>query len=242
MLPSIGTPVPGGSLAPILPPASDSPVPTEPKQAVVGKPVENAAVPDTDKEKAKAVTGLGKPGGIVKHEPDSHAQPAKSILKMKDLGEGSPREVGPTRETTAETHSGSTDPMESGTKNASLSGSIAAESSHSDSQSHNNLVVLPTDQFKPLAREISLPPEPTEKEPRALLAVKLPNGQRVQRYFPPDDKLLSILHFAEVSAKMDFTGCELIQDVPKMKFSDLSITIRQSGLANRTVLHIHAPD
>lgn len=100
---------------------------------------------------------------------------------------------------------------------------------------------LPT-RFKPLTRDVSLPPEPGEKDPKLLLAVKLPDGTRIQRNFSPSDQLLCILQFAEMSAQLDFNGCHLVCDVPRAVFKDLSTTVEKSGLASPTVLHIQTPD
>ena len=96
--------------------------------------------------------------------------------------------------------------------------------------------------YPPLQRKVVLPVEPKEGEARLLLAVKLPNGQRVQRHFKTTDQLLHVLRFAEYSAQLDFSNCEVVCDAPRKVFKELNIKLMNSGLQNRTVLHIQIPD
>merc|ERR1712150_68597 len=95
---------------------------------------------------------------------------------------------------------------------------------------------------KHLTRNIKLPAEPAEDKPRVLLAVKLPNGQRVQRFFSPTDQLEIVLNFAELSSKLDLTNHEIVCDAPRKIFSNMTTTIQESGLENRTVVHVQYPD
>ncbi len=98
-------------------------------------------------------------------------------------------------------------------------------------------------EFLPLKRKVVLPQEPLPNEEHMVLAVKLPSGQRAQRRFRPLDQLQTILSFAEVSAQLDFTGCELVCDVPRhLVFPDLSLLLAESGITDRTVLHVQIPD
>ena len=98
-------------------------------------------------------------------------------------------------------------------------------------------------EFLPLKRKVVLPQEPLPNEEHLILAVKLPSGQRAQRRFRPLDQLQTILNFAELSAQLDFTGCELVCDVPRhLVFPDLSLVLAESGITDRTVLHVQIPD
>lgn len=96
--------------------------------------------------------------------------------------------------------------------------------------------------FPPLKRKILMPKEPKGSEPGLLLAVKLPDGQRVQRNFRLSDTVSSVLKFAELSSKLDLRNCELICDVPRQVFQDFSVKLSDTNLQNRTVLHINRPD
>ena len=98
-------------------------------------------------------------------------------------------------------------------------------------------------EFPPLTRQIHLPVEPNADEAEAiLLAIKLPDGRRLQRYFLKSHTLKIVLNFAESSAQLDFTGTELVCDAPRKVFADLSLKICDTGLENRTVLHVQIPD
>jgi len=97
--------------------------------------------------------------------------------------------------------------------------------------------------FKPLTRRPQLPKEPDipEKD-RVALAIKLPTGQRVQRFFRLTDRLSTVMKFAEISARLDFTGWEFVCTDPRLVLSDLSVTIERSELPNKTLLYVQYPD
>lgn len=97
--------------------------------------------------------------------------------------------------------------------------------------------------YQALDRNIVLPPEPEGPgDDRVILAIKLPDGTRVQRGFYTHDTLRDVCSYAEVEAQLDFSNCELVCDVPRKVYKDLSINIGESGLQNRTVLHVQLPD
>ena len=97
-------------------------------------------------------------------------------------------------------------------------------------------------EFRPLTRENTLSEEPKGDEETVLLAVKLPDGQRVSRRFRQDETMGMVMHFAEVSSQLDLSGYDLVCDAPRKVYKDLNITVGESGLATRTVLHIRFPD
>lgn len=173
--------------------------------------------------------------------PSPDAKPTRSILKGKSGQPEAETNVKPIVESIDDTRS-DTKIINDSTGNNLLIESIddvRSGKTVDDSQpSGSELEVT----FKPLIRDVSVPPEPGDGDPKLLLAVKLPNGTRIQRNFSTLDHLDCVLHFAEVSAQMDFSGCCLVCDVPRAVFKDLSKTIGNSGLASRTVLHIQTPD
>jgi hypothetical protein len=71
-----------------------------------------------------------------------------------------------------------------------------------------------------------------------LLAVKLPSGERIQGQFRSSDKLSAVASFGEKYSKTQFKGCSLVCHHPHAVYSDLNITIRESGLLSRTMLYI----
>ena len=122
-----------------------------------------------------------------------------------------------------------------------------SKSSTADSQRNQNEPVIVSveaePEFQPLTRKVVLPAEPNQNEKHFILAVKLPSGQRPQRRFKPSDSLQTVMNFAELSSQLDFEGCELVCDVPShLVFRNLKMTIENSGLKDRTVLHVQVPD
>ena len=105
-------------------------------------------------------------------------------------------------------------------------------------------VIEEAPRFAPLTRENTLSVEPTDTDGHntILLAVKLPDGTRVHRYFRLDETMAMVMHFAEVTSQLDLSNCELICCVPRQLFTDLSVTVGETGLKPRTVLHIRPKD
>ena len=94
------------------------------------------------------------------------------------------------------------------------------------------------EKMKPLELKHDLPNEPTDSEERLLLAIKLPDGQRIQRFFRPSDQLVTLLHFAENSSLLDYSEYDLACNVPKVVFYDLTQRIQDTELKDRTVLYL----
>ena len=94
------------------------------------------------------------------------------------------------------------------------------------------------DKVKPLEIKHDLPSEPRKDEEHVLLAIKLPDGQRIQRCFRPMDQLHSVLHFAENSSLVDYSEYDLVCNVPKTVFYDLSQRIQDTQIKDRTVLYL----
>ena len=90
-------------------------------------------------------------------------------------------------------------------------------------------------------RHGSIPEEPHVDDPFAiLLCVKIPNGSRVQRRFRLSDLLCHVVAFALQHCKEEEEeDWELsTSDVPRKVFSNLSLSLREAELENRTLLHL----
>jgi hypothetical protein len=87
-----------------------------------------------------------------------------------------------------------------------------------------------------------VPSEPNEVGERILLAVKLPSGQRLQRYFRFVDKLETVLRFAETESKSDFKGCEFVRADNRETLSDMKKSIREYGIVDKSVLFLQLPE
>lgn len=96
----------------------------------------------------------------------------------------------------------------------------------------------PSSVSKPLAFLHEIPDEPTESEQRLLLAIKLPDGRRLQRFFSPSNPLETVMHFAENSSLASYEDYQLICNAPRTSFTDLSIRISDAQIKDRTVLYL----
>ncbi|XP_052573390.1 UBX domain-containing protein 10 [Peromyscus californicus insignis] len=81
--------------------------------------------------------------------------------------------------------------------------------------------------------------EPTEQEPRLLLAIRSPSGQRFVRYFRPSDNLQTVLAVAEQKNKATYQHCSIeTMEVPRRRFSDLTKSLQECGILHKSVLGI----
>ncbi|XP_069466472.1 UBX domain-containing protein 10 [Ambystoma mexicanum] len=80
--------------------------------------------------------------------------------------------------------------------------------------------------------------EPLE-EPRLLLAVRSPSGRRYERYFRPTDSLQTIVAVTELRSITRYKNCSIeTMEVPRRSFSDLSKSLEDCGILNKSVLCI----
>ncbi|XP_015854818.1 UBX domain-containing protein 10 [Peromyscus maniculatus bairdii] len=81
--------------------------------------------------------------------------------------------------------------------------------------------------------------EPTDQEPRLLLAIRSPSGQRFVRYFRPSDNLQTVLAVAEQKNKATYQHCSIeTMEVPRRRFSDLTKSLQECGILHKSVLGI----
>lgn len=81
--------------------------------------------------------------------------------------------------------------------------------------------------------------EPTDQEPRLLLAIRSPSGQRFVRYFRPSDDLQTVLTVAEQKNKATYQHCSIeTMEVPRRRFSDLTKSLQECGILHKSVLGI----
>lgn len=83
-----------------------------------------------------------------------------------------------------------------------------------------------------------IPSEPPEGEERLLLAIRLPDGKRVQRYFSVADRMEVVKQYAENVLCTDMSQYNLSCNSPKSLFTDLSQLIGEVGLMDRTLLFL----
>lgn len=70
-----------------------------------------------------------------------------------------------------------------------------------------------------------------------LLAVKLPNSQRIQKGFHPDETFRAVRQFAEHESGENLSNYQLVCNMPRIQLS-LDATIRDNGLLDKTLLHL----
>lgn len=76
-------------------------------------------------------------------------------------------------------------------------------------------------------------------EGQIMLGVKIPtDGTRHKQYFSQHDELRSIIQFAEKISGKEFINHILVLSNPRRQFCDLSQTIAEAGLENKSVLHL----
>ncbi|KAM6172739.1 UBX domain-containing protein 10 [Erethizon dorsatum] len=81
--------------------------------------------------------------------------------------------------------------------------------------------------------------EPSDQEPRLLLAVRSPSGQRFVRYFRPTDDLQTVVAVAEQKNKATYGHCSIeTMEVPRKRFSDLTKSLQDCGIPHMSVLGI----
>lgn len=84
-----------------------------------------------------------------------------------------------------------------------------------------------------------VPEEPSEKEPRLLLAIRSPSGQRFEHHFRPTDRLEAVLAVAEQKNSAAYKRCSIeTVEVPRRSFSDLTKSLQECAIPHKSVLCI----
>ncbi|NXU67566.1 UBX10 protein, partial [Horornis vulcanius] len=77
------------------------------------------------------------------------------------------------------------------------------------------------------------------EEPRVLLAVRSPSGQRFEHHFKPSDTLQTVLAVAGQKLLANYQHCSLeTVEVPRRRFSDLAKSLHECGILPKSVLCI----
>ncbi|XP_054427413.1 UBX domain-containing protein 10 [Pteronotus mesoamericanus] len=85
--------------------------------------------------------------------------------------------------------------------------------------------------------------EPSDQEPRLLLAVRSPSGRRFVRHFRPTDDLQTIVAVAEHKNKATYQHCSIeTMEVPRRRFSDLTKSLQECRIPHKSVLGISQED
>ncbi|ELW68536.1 UBX domain-containing protein 10 [Tupaia chinensis] len=85
--------------------------------------------------------------------------------------------------------------------------------------------------------------EPSDREPRLLLAVRSPSGQRFVRHFRPTDDLQTVIAVAEQENKTTYRHCSIeTMEVPRRRFFDLTKSLQECRIPHKSVLGISRED
>ncbi|KAM7030612.1 UBX domain-containing protein 10 [Acridotheres tristis] len=77
------------------------------------------------------------------------------------------------------------------------------------------------------------------EEPRVLLAVRSPSGQRFEHHFKPSDSLHTVLAVAGQKLLANYQHCRVeTMEVPRRSFSDLTKSLQECGILPKSVLCI----
>ncbi|XP_033107716.1 uncharacterized protein LOC117109462 [Anneissia japonica] len=88
-----------------------------------------------------------------------------------------------------------------------------------------------------------VPQEPSEGVERLLIALRLPGGERIQRFFSPNNAIKDVVAFAESQVKESLAHCDVFESsVPKKKLLNLKSSIRDCGIQDRTLLLLEEQD
>ncbi|XP_045638401.1 UBX domain-containing protein 10 [Ursus americanus] len=81
--------------------------------------------------------------------------------------------------------------------------------------------------------------EPSDLEPRLLLAVRSPSGRRFVRHFRPTDALQTVVAVAEHKNQASYHPCRIeTMEVPRRRFSDLTRSLQECKIPHKSVLGI----
>mmetsp|Transcript_39748 Transcript_39748/g.124867 ORF Transcript_39748/g.124867 Transcript_39748/m.124867 type:complete len:418 (+) Transcript_39748:99-1352(+) len=86
-------------------------------------------------------------------------------------------------------------------------------------------------------KELFMGPEPTG-EGTSLIAIKLPDGSRLQRRFCYTDKVQAIYDFLDAFADIEFDHFDVATNMPKVIYSDRSLSIEDAGLKPQALLFV----
>ncbi|XP_024605787.1 UBX domain-containing protein 10 [Neophocaena asiaeorientalis asiaeorientalis] len=85
--------------------------------------------------------------------------------------------------------------------------------------------------------------EPSDPEPRLLLAVRSPSGRRFVHHFRPTDDLYTVVAVAEHKNKATYRHRSIeTMEVPRRHFSDLTKSLQECGILHKSVLGISQED
>ncbi|XP_032087522.1 UBX domain-containing protein 10 [Thamnophis elegans] len=89
------------------------------------------------------------------------------------------------------------------------------------------------------APTLALNLEEPREEPRLLLAIRSPSGERFERYFRPTDNLGTVVAVAEQKNTATYRRCRIgTVEVPRRTFSDLSRSLQDCAIHHKSVLCI----
>lgn len=81
--------------------------------------------------------------------------------------------------------------------------------------------------------------EPSDQEPRLLLAIRSPSGQRFVHYFRPSDDLQTVVAVAERKNQTTYRPCSIeTVEVPRRRFPDLTKSLQECRIPHKSVLSI----
>ncbi|XP_027426797.2 UBX domain-containing protein 10 isoform X1 [Zalophus californianus] len=81
--------------------------------------------------------------------------------------------------------------------------------------------------------------ETSDREPRLLLAIRSPSGQRFVHHFRPTDALQTVVAVAEHQNQASYQPCSItVMGVPRRRFFDLTRSLQECKILHKSVLGI----
>lgn len=117
-------------------------------------------------------------------------------------------------------------------------------SNHQDGPLRKKSRTATTSVFNRSGNLSRIPPQPKEGEKRMKIALKLPDGRRVERYFSPTNTINDIMSFAQIKMRIPTSHCDIYSmvQVPKVLIKNWKNTLEQLDIRDRTVLYIDKKD
>ncbi|XP_030877055.1 UBX domain-containing protein 10 [Leptonychotes weddellii] len=118
---------------------------------------------------------------------------------------------------------------------------VTVKTSEEDSRApvyspERKVIVQTSRQTSPGAGDVE---EPSDREPRLLLAVRSPSGRRFVHHFRPTDALQTVVAVAEHQNQASYQPCSIaVMGVPRRRFSDLTRSLQECKIPHKSVLGI----
>jgi len=90
------------------------------------------------------------------------------------------------------------------------------------------------ERIQKLEKNCPIPPDSADKS--CFIAIRLPNGVKIQRRFYSNSPVQSLIDFVEAHGDMEANNFQLVTNIPRKVFSDKVCTLEESGLVPKALI------